>query len=179
MLWKRIVSIGRFNNGFFIWVGMVLTSMKNHVLRCWDCLALPNWICAFTMSPSLKLPLRKLEPCPILWIFILGYALALPVYHKAWNERLMRSISSWICWIRYSPLTASIEPLVHRRNVASLSCYKYSFELMKLVPLPFFQGTSTFYSGLYVFGLFLISFPIMLFIFIALLFVNSMTCSGF
>ena len=43
-------------------------------------------------------------------------------------------------------LPASVEPLAHRRNVASLSLfYKYYFgrcssELAQLVPLPFFEG---------------------------------------
>ena len=49
-------------------------------------------------------------------------------------------------------LTASLEPLVHRRNVASLSLfYRYYFgrcssELAQLAPLPFSQGRSTRYS---------------------------------
>ena len=49
-------------------------------------------------------------------------------------------------------LTASLEPLAHRRNVASLSFfYRYYFsrcssELAQLVPLPFSQGRSTHYS---------------------------------
>ena len=47
---------------------------------------------------------------------------------------------------------ASLEPLAHRRNVASLSLlYRYHFgrcssELAQLVPLPFSQGRSTQYS---------------------------------
>ena len=48
--------------------------------------------------------------------------------------------------------TTSLEPLVHRRNVASLShFYRYYFgrcssELSQLVPLPFSRGRSTRYS---------------------------------
>ena len=50
-------------------------------------------------------------------------------------------------------LVASLEPLAHRRNVASLSIfYSYYFgrcssELAQLVPRPFFRGRSTRYSG--------------------------------
>ena len=49
-------------------------------------------------------------------------------------------------------LAASLEPLVHRQNVASLSLFCRSFfgrcssELVQLVPLPFSQGRSTRYS---------------------------------
>ena len=49
-------------------------------------------------------------------------------------------------------LVASLEPLAHRRSVASLSLfYRYYFgrcssELTQLVPLPFSRGKSTCYS---------------------------------
>ena len=49
-------------------------------------------------------------------------------------------------------LAASLEPLAHRRNVASLSlfcryyCGRCSSELAQLVPLPYSQGRSTRYS---------------------------------
>ena len=49
-------------------------------------------------------------------------------------------------------LAASLEPLVHRQNVARLSLFCRSFfgrcssELVQLVPLPFSQGRSTRYS---------------------------------
>ena len=49
-------------------------------------------------------------------------------------------------------LAASLEPLAHRRNVASLSLfYRYYFgrcssELAQLVPLPYSRGGSTRYS---------------------------------
>ena len=50
------------------------------------------------------------------------------------------------------PLAVSVEPLVHRRNVANLSLlYRYYFgrcssELAQLVPLPYSRGSSTRYS---------------------------------
>ena len=53
------------------------------------------------------------------------------------------------CW---PSLAASLEPLVHHENVASLSLfYSYyfgrcSYELAELVPLPYSQERSTHYS---------------------------------
>ena len=57
-----------------------------------------------------------------------------------------------ICRFVGPSLAASLEPLAHRRNVASLSLFyryyfgRYSSELAQLVPLPFSQGKSTRYS---------------------------------
>ena len=57
-----------------------------------------------------------------------------------------------ICRTVGPSLAASLEPLVHRRNVASLSLFyrhyfgRCSSELAQLVPLPFYQGRSTLYS---------------------------------
>ena len=62
------------------------------------------------------------------------------------------------CWISYiqkricPSLAASLEPLAHRRNVASLSLfYRYYFgrcssKLVELVPLPYTRGRSPRYS---------------------------------
>ena len=49
-------------------------------------------------------------------------------------------------------LATSLEPLVHRRDIASLSLFyrhyfgRCSFELAQLAPLPFPRGRSTRYS---------------------------------
>ena len=57
-----------------------------------------------------------------------------------------------ICRIVGPSLSASLEPLAHCRNVASVSLfYRYYFgrcssELAQLVPLPFSRGRSTRYS---------------------------------
>ena len=57
-----------------------------------------------------------------------------------------------ICRTVGPSLAASLKPLTHRRNVASLSLfYRYYFgrcstELAQLVPLPFFRGRSSRYS---------------------------------
>ena len=60
-------------------------------------------------------------------------------------DKLQKRIGRTVC----SSLAASLEPLAHHQNVASLSCfYRYYFgwcssELAELVPLPFSQGRST------------------------------------
>ena len=65
---------------------------------------------------------------------------------------LLDKLQKWICRTVGPSLTASLEPLAHCWNVASLSLfYRYYFgrcssELAQLVPLPFSQGRSTCYS---------------------------------
>ena len=65
---------------------------------------------------------------------------------------LLDKLRKRICRIVGPSLVASLEPLAHCRNVASLSlfyrCYfgKCSSELAQLVPLPFSRGMSTRYS---------------------------------
>ena len=65
---------------------------------------------------------------------------------------LLDKLQKGICRIVGPSLAASLEPLTHRRNVASLSLfYRYYFgrcssELAQLVPLPFSWGRSTHYS---------------------------------
>ena len=67
---------------------------------------------------------------------------------------LLDKLQKRICRIVGPSLAASLEPLAHRRNVASLSLfYRYYFgrcssELAQLVPLPFSHGTSTRYSDI-------------------------------
>ena len=65
---------------------------------------------------------------------------------------LLDKLQKRICRIVGPSLAASLEPLAHRRNVASLSLfYRYYFgrcssELAQLVPLPFSRGRCTRYS---------------------------------
>ena len=65
---------------------------------------------------------------------------------------LLNKLQKWICRTVSPSLAASLEPLAHHRNVASLSLfYRYYFgrcssELAQLVPLPFSWGRSTRYS---------------------------------
>ena len=83
-------------------------------------------------------------------------------YTCVWNtvaiSGLVLLAATWNCWIsyknRYGPsLAASLEPLPHCRNVASLLSlfYRYYFgrcssELAQLVPLPYSRERSTCYS---------------------------------
>ena len=73
-----------------------------------------------------------------------------------WGPQLLLEIldklQKRICRIVGPSLAASLEPLVHHRNVASLSdfyryyCGRCSSELAQLVSLPFARGRSTCYS---------------------------------
>ena len=66
--------------------------------------------------------------------------------------KLLDKLQKWICRTVGPSLAASLEPLAHRRNIASLSLfYRYYFgrcssELAELVPLPFSRGRSARYS---------------------------------
>ena len=70
----------------------------------------------------------------------------------SWYLELLDKLQERICRTVGPSLDASLEPLTHRRNVASLSLfYRYYFgrcssELAQLVPLPFSRGRSTRYS---------------------------------
>ena len=65
---------------------------------------------------------------------------------------LLNKLQKRICRTVGLSLAVSLEPLAHRRNVASLSLfYRYYFgrcssELAELVPLPYSGGRSTRYS---------------------------------
>ena len=65
---------------------------------------------------------------------------------------LLDKLQKRICRTVGPSLAASLEPLAHRQNVASLSLfYRYYFgrcssELAQLVPLPYSRGRSTRYS---------------------------------
>ena len=65
---------------------------------------------------------------------------------------LLDKLQKWICRSVGPSLAASLEPLTHHLNVASLSLfYRYYFgrcssELAQVVPLPYSRGRSTRYS---------------------------------
>ena len=67
---------------------------------------------------------------------------------------LLDKLQKRICRTVGPSLAPSLEPLAHRRNVASLSLfYRYYFgrcssELAELVPLPYSRGRSTRYSDM-------------------------------
>ena len=65
---------------------------------------------------------------------------------------LLDKLQKWICRTVGPSLAASLEPLAHHQDVASLSLfYRYyfgrcSFDLAQLVPLPYSRGRSIRYS---------------------------------
>ena len=70
----------------------------------------------------------------------------------SWYLEFLDKLQKWICRTVGPSLAASLEPLAHGRNVATLSLfYRYYFgrcsaELADMVPLPYSQGRSTRYS---------------------------------
>ena len=65
---------------------------------------------------------------------------------------LLDKVQKWICWTVGPSLAASLEPLAHHQNLASLSLFcRYYFgrcssELAQLVLLLYSQGRTTCYS---------------------------------
>ena len=114
------------------------------------------------------MPPRKLEPQFILWSFFLLRSLCISINLPlcpcmeycccVWAGTpscyldLLDKLQKQICRIVGPSLAASLEPLAHRQNVASLSLfYRYYFgrcssELAQLVLLLFSQGRSPRYS---------------------------------
>ena len=72
----------------------------------------------------------------------------------SWYLKLLDKLQKRICRTVGPFLAASLEPLAHRRNVASSSLFyrhyfgRCSSELAQLVPLPYSQGRSTRYSDI-------------------------------
>ena len=78
-----------------MWQWMDLFLRKNQILRCLDWLSLLNWIGVLIMSPLLKLPPRKLEPCFVLWCFFLLRMLCISInqpHGLAWNIVVMSEL---------------------------------------------------------------------------------------
>ena len=138
---------------------------KDHLLRCWGWLSLPNWIGALTLSLLLKLLPRKLEPWFLLWSFfllrLLSISINLPHGH-VWNTVVMTGmillVATWNYWISYKngyagllvlhllPLW-TIGSLLKCRSLYHRHYFGRSLsELAELAPLPYFQGRSTCYS---------------------------------
>ena len=99
------------------------------------------------LSPEVALYLYKSIICPCMEYCCRVWAGAPSCYLD-----LLDKLQKRICRIVGPSLAASLEPLAHRQNVASLSLfYRYYFgrcssELAQLVPLPFSRGRSTRYS---------------------------------
>ena len=96
------------------------------------------------LSPEVALYLYKstIQPC-------MKYCCHVWAGTPSCYLELLDKLQKQICRTVGPSLAASLEPLAHRRNVASLSLfYRYYFgkcssELAQLVPLPYCQGKST------------------------------------
>ena len=99
------------------------------------------------LSPAVALYLYKSTIRPCMEYYCQIWAGAPSCYLELLNKLQKR-----ICRTVGPSLAASLEPLAHRRNVASLSLFyryffdRYSLELAQLVPLPFSRRRSTRYS---------------------------------
>ena len=105
-----------------------------------------NWSFKF-LSPEVALHLYEstIHPC-------MEYCCHVWAGAPGCCSELLGKLQKRICRTVGPSLAASLEPLAHRQNVASLSLfYRYYFgrcssELAQLVPLPFPRGRSTRYS---------------------------------
>ena len=99
----------------------------------------------FSLEVGLYLNKSTIRPCMVYCCHV--WAGAPSCYFE-----LLDKLQKWICRTVGPSLAASLEPLAHRRNAASLSLfYRYFFgrcssELAQLVPLPYSRGRSTRYS---------------------------------
>ena len=99
------------------------------------------------LSLELVLYLYKSTICPCM-----GYCCHVWAGDPSSYLELLDKLQKRICRTAGPSLAASLEPLAHRRNVASLSLfYRYYFgrcssELAQLVPRAFSRGRSTSYS---------------------------------
>ena len=99
------------------------------------------------LSPEVALCIYKSTIRPCMKYYCHVRAVAPSCYLE-----LLDKLQQRICRTVGPSLAASLEPLAHRRNVASLSLfYRYYFgrcssELAELVPLPYSRGRSTRYS---------------------------------
>ena len=99
------------------------------------------------LSPEVALCLSKstIRPC-------MEYCCHVWAGAPSFYFELLDKLQKRICRNVGPSLAVSLDPLAHRRNVASLSLfYRYYFgrcslELAELVPLPFSRGRSTRYS---------------------------------
>ena len=151
-----------------MWKWMDLFLRKNHFLKCWSWLSLLNWIGALTLSILLKLPPRKLGALihsmkfvsPEVDLYFYEYTIQPCMEYgcRVWAGapscylELLEKLQKRICRTVGLSIAASLEPLAHSQNIASLSLFyrycfgRYSSELAELVSLPYSRGTSTLYS---------------------------------
>ena len=113
---------------------------------------------AFKKIGALIRSMKFLSPVVALYLYKSTIRPCMEYYCHVWAGapscymELLDKLQKRICRTVGRSLAASLEPLAHRRNVASLSLfYRYYFgrcssELVQLVPLPYSGGRSTHYS---------------------------------
>ena len=146
-----------------MWKWMGLFWRKNHLLRCWGLPSLLNWIGTLILSASKKIgalicSVKFLSPEVALYLYKSTIRPCMEYCCHVWAGapscylELLDKLQKRICRTVGPSLAASLEPLAHRRNVASLSLfYRYYFdrcssELDQLVTFSFSQERSTHYS---------------------------------
>ena len=147
---------------------MGLFLRKDHLLRCWGLtlsskLDWSSYIISIAKTASKKIgvlirSMRFLSHEVALYLYkstiqpCTEYCVHIWAGTPSCYLELLDKLQKQICRTVGPSLAASLEPLTHRRNVASLSLfYRYYFgrcssELAQLVPLPFSRGRSTHYS---------------------------------
>ena len=96
------------------------------------------------LSPEVALYLYKSTICPCM-----EYCCHVWPGGPSCYLELLDKLQKRICLTVGSSLAASLEPLAHRQNVASLSLFYWHYfgrcssELAQLVPIPFSRGRST------------------------------------
>ena len=146
------------------WMGLFLR--KNHLLRCWGWSSFLNWIgvlifvaktaskkiwaliCSMKfLSPEVALYLSKSTLCPCMEYCCFVWA-GVPCCYL----ELLGKLQKQIYRTDGPSIAASLEPLAHLRNLASLSLfYRYYLgrcfsKLAQLVPLSYSWVRSTHYS---------------------------------
>ena len=92
-----------------MWKCMVLLLKKNHLLRCWNCLSLLNWLVTLALSLLQKVLPSKMGHLSVkrsLLILKLLFISENLTYSLAWNfdvlPGLVLQATTWICWINYT-----------------------------------------------------------------------------
>ena len=123
---------------------MGLLLRKYHLWRCWCWLSPLNWIGAVILSLLLKLEPWKIEalihsmkflsPEVVLYLYkftiwpSMKYCCHIWARAPSWYFEMLDKLQKWIWRMICPSLAACLEPLWHRRNVASLSLFsKYYF----------------------------------------------------
>ena len=147
---------------------MGLFLRKNNLLRCWGLnfsfkLDWGSYIISIAKTVSKKIgalicSMKFLSAEVALYLYKSTMRPCMEYCCRVWAGapncylELLDKLQKRICGTVGPSLAASVEPLAHRRNVASLSVfYRYYFgrcssELVQLVPLHFSRGRSTRYS---------------------------------